>query len=123
MTPTHDYVYDAAMHRIIDGDTYDLRIDLGFGIFATITVRLHGYNTPELGTMAGDAAAEFVRSLLPPTTPLKVQTYKGPQSGKDKHSFARWVADVWVWTPYFQEGQEPILLGELLVARKFAVAR
>jgi len=92
------YTYEAAMHRVIDGDTYELEIDLGFSIHAVITVRLHGYNVDERGTTAGDSATEFCKHYLPPNMPLKVKTYKGPRSGADRMTFARWVADVYVPT-------------------------
>ena len=38
------------IHRIIDGDTVDLEIDLGFGITLSHRVRLKGINTAETRT-------------------------------------------------------------------------
>lgn len=46
MTPT--YTYSAEVLRVIDGDTLDLRIDLGFRITTKQRVRLFGINTPEI---------------------------------------------------------------------------
>ena len=40
------YHYKAILNRIIDGDTIDVMIDLGFGIQIKQRVRLHGINTP-----------------------------------------------------------------------------
>jgi len=34
------YRYRAVCHRVIDGDTYDLAIDLGFKVTLTVPVRL-----------------------------------------------------------------------------------
>ena len=36
--------------KVIDGDTVDVRLDLGFHTFVEKRVRLHGINTPEIRT-------------------------------------------------------------------------
>jgi len=41
------YQYAATVKRIIDGDTYELEVDLGFGIIKTDKFRLLGIDTPE----------------------------------------------------------------------------
>lgn len=42
------YTYEATVLRIVDGDTAELNIDLGFTIFWRSTCRFYGINTPEL---------------------------------------------------------------------------
>jgi micrococcal nuclease len=42
--------YGATVLKVIDGDTVDLMIDLGFNIHHKIRVRLYGINTPESRT-------------------------------------------------------------------------
>lgn len=42
------YNYKAKVLRIIDGDTIDISVDLGFGIFKNLRARLWGINAPEL---------------------------------------------------------------------------
>jgi len=42
--------YGATVLKVIDGDTMDLMIDLGFNIHHKIRVRLYGVNTPESRT-------------------------------------------------------------------------
>jgi len=44
------YEYKAKVHRIIDGDTVDVTIDLGFEMTTKQRVRLYGINTPETRT-------------------------------------------------------------------------
>lgn len=44
------YNYKAKLIRVVDGDTVDLMIDLGFNIWHKIRVRLDGINTPESRT-------------------------------------------------------------------------
>ena len=41
------YEYRAKLIKIIDGDTIDVKIDLGFGISLKKRVRLFGINAPE----------------------------------------------------------------------------
>lgn len=42
--------YGATVLNVVDGDTIDLMIDLGFDIHRKIRVRLYGVNTPESRT-------------------------------------------------------------------------
>jgi micrococcal nuclease len=44
------YTYKAKLIRVVDGDTIDAEIDLGFGVFMRQRVRLYGINTPESRT-------------------------------------------------------------------------
>lgn len=44
------FFYRAEVVNVIDGDTLDLLVDLGFNIHHSIRVRLNGVNTPESRT-------------------------------------------------------------------------
>jgi len=44
------YEYQAELLRVVDGDTLDCRIDLGFDVWVKKRVRLFGVNTPESRT-------------------------------------------------------------------------
>jgi micrococcal nuclease len=46
----HRFWYGATVLDVVDGDTVDLMIDLGFNIHHKIRVRLYGVNTPESRT-------------------------------------------------------------------------
>ena len=56
--------------RIVDGDTFDARINLGFGIFVKKRIRMWGINTPESRTRdlaekkLGLAAKEHLKAHL-----------------------------------------------------------
>ena len=41
------YIYDAKILRVIDGDTFDFEIDMGFSIRIKERMRLYGIDTPE----------------------------------------------------------------------------
>src|SRR5690242_17733723 len=47
------YTYKATVLRVVDGDTVDIEIDLGFDIRTVQRVRLAGLNAPEKNTDAG----------------------------------------------------------------------
>ena len=44
------YEYDAKLIRVIDGDTVDAMIDLGFDVWVKKRIRLYGINAPETRT-------------------------------------------------------------------------
>jgi len=45
-----DYIYKIKVTRVIDGDTIDAEIDLGFNMTLSKRIRLHGIDTPETRT-------------------------------------------------------------------------
>mgnify|MGYP003626107678 FL=1 len=67
------YTYKAKVSRVIDGDTVDATIDLGFDITVHKRIRLAGINTPESrtrdleekkrGLAAKDALVEMLTTL------------------------------------------------------------
>jgi len=44
------YTYNAELIRVIDGDTVEAMVDLGFYTWHKVTVRLYGINAPESRT-------------------------------------------------------------------------
>lgn len=44
------YEYNAIVDRVVDGDTIDCTIDLGFRTWKKVRVRMEGINTPESRT-------------------------------------------------------------------------
>lgn len=61
------YEYRARITRVIDGDTVEAEIDLGFHVSLTVTLRLAGINAPETrGTERprGLAATRYLEALL-----------------------------------------------------------
>ena len=92
------YEYRAHIIKIVDGDTVDVDIDLGFGIvLSNERVRINGIDTPESRTTDkeekkfGLAAKARLKSLLGKTCTLKTQINK---SGEDmKGKFGRILGD------------------------------
>lgn len=92
------YDYKCKIVKVIDGDTVDVDIDLGFGIWMKDErVRIMGIDTPESRTRDlvekkfGLAAKERLKSLLGKTSVLRTQVSK---SGEDmKGKFGRILGD------------------------------
>lgn len=61
------YHYRAKVTNVVDGDTLDLSIDLGFDIQFSLRVRLYGVDTPEktgATKVAGLAATKFTKDAV-----------------------------------------------------------
>ena len=104
------YTYNAIVERIVDGDTLDLLIDLGFKVLKRRRVRLLGINCPETRTRdleekkRGLAAKDFVRIWVKVHPELTVKTHKD-KAGK----FGRVLAEI------FPRGEMEVSLNTELV--------
>ena len=77
------YEYQCKIVRVVDGDTTDVDIDLGFGVWMKKQrVRFYGVDTPESRTsdkkekVYGLAAKHFVESYLPKDSRQVLRTRK-----------------------------------------------
>jgi len=81
------YTYNCMIIRVIDGDTVEALIDLGFNCHYRSPVRLKGINSPEMhGTTreAGIKAREKLTTLLA-YPPIQITT----EFSKDKDKYGR----------------------------------
>jgi|TARA_B110000908_G_scaffold169652_1_gene227263 micrococcal nuclease len=92
------YEYRAKINRVVDGDTVDCDIELGFGVvLADERVRVMGIDTPESRTsdrvekLFGKAAKYKLQELLGETCILKTQIAKNGEDMKGK--FGRILGD------------------------------
>ena len=44
------FEYNATVTKVVDGDTIDAMVDLGFGTWKKVRIRMHGINAPESRT-------------------------------------------------------------------------
>jgi micrococcal nuclease len=58
------YNYKAKLNRVVDGDTVNLTIDLGFRLSYTANCRLAGINAPELKNVDGIVSHGVLSALL-----------------------------------------------------------
>lgn len=88
------YEYLATVNNVVDGDTIDVTIDLGFGISQKQRVRMHGINTPELHStdVMERRAAVSAKSFLEEQTVNKRVKLR---SVKSKDKYGRYLAEVW----------------------------
>ena len=114
------YTYRAKLDRVIDGDTIDVNIDLGFDISVKKRVRFSGINTPESRTRdleekkLGLAAKDRVQSILDENTSFIVESKK---IGK----FGRVLGEIFINTVDTVETEEKVSLNELLKTEGHAV--
>lgn len=102
-----DYNYQAIILRWVDGDTVDLKIDLGFHMTVTDRFRLAGIDTPERGKPGYFEAIERVNKIAPVGSTVEVETFKPVQ---DK--YGRYLAHLYVG---------PNSISNMLIAEKLAV--
>jgi micrococcal nuclease len=93
------FVYQAELERVVDGDTVDVTLDLGFDVkLHKQRVRLHGIDTPESRTRnlaekkLGLAAKERLKELC-------VGRFKVKSLGKGKYGRVLGI-------PYTEDGQD-----------------
>ena len=55
------YIYKVKLVKVIDGDTSDLEVDLGFRTYVEDRFRLYGINTPERGKPGYKEATDFCK--------------------------------------------------------------
>ena len=88
------FTYAAKLIEVIDGDTVDLLIDLGFGVHVRERCRLYGIDAPEMPSEAGKAAKIYLETLIGAATgELFVATRKMARRPKEKtDKYGRYLA-------------------------------
>ena len=105
--PTCEFIYKvSSLEKVVDGDTIDVTLDLGFDVCTRQRVRLLGIDTPESRT----SDKEEKKYGLISKKKLKEWCLKAVESEKDdieiqlrcperdsRGKFGRILAEVWVW--------------------------
>ena len=111
------YEYPCKVVHIVDGDTVDVDIDLGFGIWMhKERIRLYGIDTPESRTRDleekkyGLAAKKFLTGMLDDAQ-IILKTYKDAE-GK----FGRILGELWRTTNYADKS-----INEYMIEKHHAV--
>jgi len=74
--------------KIVDGDTIDVLLDMGFDIKYQSRVRLFGIDTPESRTrnreekVRGLLSKEYLKNAIKKAKKLTIKTHKGSETGK-----------------------------------------
>ena len=107
----NDYIYNAKIINVVDGDTLDLEIDLGFYTFVRERIRLSGIDTPELTSPdkakreAAISAKKFTETFL--NKKVTLQSFKVDKYG-------RFLAELFL-------SNDPISINQKLILGAFAV--
>jgi micrococcal nuclease len=74
------YTYNATVLRVLDGDTVQLNIDLGFRMYFKANCRLNGLNTKELNSKdeaereLANKAKQYLESLIPVNKSVRIES-------------------------------------------------
>jgi micrococcal nuclease len=82
------YEYNCTVTRVVDGDTIDVILDLGFSILHKCRVRLYGIDTPESRTkdkdekVRGKLAAKYLEDSIKNGTEIILRSKLKDSKGK-----------------------------------------
>ena len=110
------YRYRVDVTRVVDGDTVDVDIDLGFGMtYKKQRVRLYGIDTPESRTRDlvekkyGKAAKKFLKEKIESAEQITLYSH-------DKGKFGRILGELFI------DGSSDLSLNQLMINNYHAVA-
>lgn len=103
------YEYKAIVTRVVDADTIDVMIDLGFSVWTSQRIRLLGINAAEKNTEFGKLAIEYVKNVLPEKSEIIIQSEKD-----EKEKFGRYLGRI-----LFPNSRQ--CLNDTLIAMGYAV--
>ena len=109
------YEYSCTVERVVDGDTIDVTLDLGFDILHKCRVRLYGIDTPESRTrnkdekVRGKMAGAFLKEAIEDGEKIVIQTKLKDSKGK----YGRVLGDIVV---------DDVNINQLMVKCHLAVA-
>ena len=113
------YEYRCKVVKIIDGDTVDVDIDLGFGVWLKKErIRMYGIDTPESRTRDleekkyGNAAKEFITGMLDDGGGIVLKTRKDKE-GK----YGRILGELWRTTDFADKS-----INDYMIEKHHAVA-
>ena len=118
-----------SIDHIVDGDTFDCTLDLGFNISHKIRVRMYGINTPESRTRDLEEKARGLKSKERLTQLLNVGTMGDTHlvlQTKEKGKYGRYLGIILrersaSSTDSHWEDEERLNINERLVTEGFAV--
>lgn len=105
-----EYTYAALITNVVDGDTVDAVVDLGFTVSVKVRFRLYGLDTPEMTSSdaivreAAKAAKAFVANMVL-NKQVSLKSYKTDKYG-------RWLAEIFV---------DGVNINQLLIEHNYAV--
>ena len=109
------YTYRVANYRVVDGDTIEVTLDLGFNTFRKEKLRLARINAPEMKTPEGPLAKAHLSEILTDKV-LTVQTKKD-----EKDRYGRYIAEVWAQESLSKDLSKLSNINDIMVADGSAI--
>ena len=119
------YFYKAKVNRVIDGDTVDILIDLGFGLYKDVHARFWGINAPEIShpkdeeeLLRGLATKARVEEWFKTNAPdgyVIIRSHNGKELKQEK--YGRWLIEIYP----IGYTKETVSLNDTLVKENLAV--
>lgn len=106
------YKYRATLDRVVDGDTVDVIIDLGFDVHLKARIRLYGINTPEIRTRDLEEKERGLAAKFRVEELLKDRNLILQSREYNKGKYGRILADIIVVDPEGQVNINNLLLEE-----------
>lgn len=103
------YEYRATVIRVVDGDTVDLSVDIGFDVNINLRVRLAGIDAPERGKPGGAEATAWLTEKLRPRVNVLVKTEKDK-----REKYGRYLATIYLLGDVTHINQQMIEAGHAL---------
>jgi len=104
--------------KVIDGDTVDFNVDLGFHIYRTMRFRLYGIDAPEMkgeSYQLGTLAKFHLIKLLDERPKWTISTFKD-----ETDKYGRYLCEILLGDTYEPEAPS---INKLMVEQGFAIAR
>lgn len=93
--PEEDWVRQAEVLRVIDGDTVKLRVDCGCYVHIEITARLFGINAPEIKG-ASKAAGLDSSNWLMQQFAVSIDASVTVRIHRTTEKYGRWLVEIWL---------------------------
>jgi len=94
------YTYNVRLLKVVDGDTVDFIIDLGFSVSTKQRFRLWGINAPESRTrdkdekVKGLKSKKWLKQKLKAMKNIQIVTHKNAKGKDAKGKFGRYLAQI-----------------------------
>lgn len=113
----HEYMYKATVLKVVDGDTIDVMIDLGFMMSLMKRVRLYGIDAPERFTEEGILSTQYITEAIIKSADYKImlETIKD-----DSDKYGRLLGIIYPKREGTENDYEPVSINENMVELGFA---
>lgn len=90
------FTYAADVVKVIDGDTIDVHVSLGFYVWIRFQrIKLAGIDAPPADDPAGAKATQHLEALIGGKTVI-LQSIHGEDDPARRDSFGNWLGNVWI---------------------------